>query len=188
MQRSNARTHNQHALQITKRQKREFSIQAPALARHEHRKNHDPRTTLQFGRILVYNLRFAEALRAYRSLIKTKSKTKDLSHIIYNGIGNAHRCMADHDKSNAARYRRALKAYQHTINVAPTRMRGLYWSNLAATYAALKQWDKAIQAAGKSIPLLKNEQKLGIKHGNQIKILQLEIKLWREYKKRTLFT
>ena len=61
---------------------------------------------------------------------------------------------------------------------------GLYWSNLSIVYGRLKMWDKAISTVEKAIKLLKKEEAQGIKHHNQIKILELEKKLYSEYKKR----
>lgn len=83
-------------------------------------------------------------------------------------------------------YKEAVKYYEMAIKTAGNRPCGLYWSNLSLAYAKLKDWDNAIFAIKKAIPLLKKEEKEGIKHGNQIKILQLEKMLYQEYRKRTL--
>jgi len=83
-------------------------------------------------------------------------------------------------------YKEAVRYCKMAIKTAGNRPCGLYWSNLSLAYAKLKDWDNAIFAIKKAIPLLKKEEKEGIKHGNQIKILQLEKMLYQEYRKRTL--
>ena len=176
---------NQRALRAKDKEKRAMLAEALGLAHLSYRKNRNSSTTLQLGRILLHNLKFTAALRLYRSLLKAKNAPA--RHAVYNGIGNAYRYMATYDKSNARQYKLALHFNKKALASAPINTRGIYWSNLAITCANLKQWDDAIKAAKKSIHLLRKEEKQGIKHGNQIKILQLEIALWGEYKKRTLY-
>jgi len=135
------------------------------------------------AQILLRQKKFKEALKSYETGLKLAPK--NVKHFFYNGLGNVSRYIADYNSQALNCYKKAVQFYQQAIKNAD-KNKGLYWSNLSIAYANLKDWDSAIKAIRKAIPLLKIEEKNGIKHGNQIKILKLEERLYQEYKKRTL--
>lgn len=138
------------------------------------------------GRSLLHSLSLQEALSVYKKGLGI-SKLKN-RHVFYNGLGSVYKYMADYSRVNQKLYMESAKIYEAAIKKAPKAALGIYYSNLSTAYAGLKNWQQAIKTSEKAIRLLKmSQQKLKINYGNQIKILKLENKLYREYKKRTLF-
>lgn len=144
----------------------------------------DSRSKLAVARVLLHQKKFKDAMRIYKQGLQ--KATESGKHCFLNGIGNTYRYMADHEKSAAIYYRHSIRAYQSAISLAPKGLKSLYWSNLATTYAELQGWEEAINALLRAIPLLEQEEQRGISHGDQLKILKLELALYREYEKRTL--
>jgi len=136
------------------------------------------------ARVELHRLRPQQALSAYMKGLKSAKKSE--MHFFHNGLGNVSRYIADYDKKRQSDYEKTINFYQKAIKNAPRETVSLYWSNLSAAYAGLKKWNEAQKAAQKALTLLKQEEDRGIKPDNQIKILELEIKLYNEYKKRTL--
>lgn len=137
----------------------------------------------EYARILLHQKQFTKALKAYNKGLKLAPKDK--KHYFYNGLANVNKYIADFHPLTKKYYLKALNLYHKAIETS-SRLNGLYWSNLSCVYAKLNKWDQAIKSAQKAIKLLQKEEKMGIKHGNQIKILELEKKLYKEYKERTL--
>ena len=131
--------------------------------------------TIKKGRSLLHRGKYNQAINLYKKGFEKVNN--DLKYNIYNGLGNCYRCLKEYNK--------AIKYYKKAIKNKPKDAPGgLYWSNISFCYAQFRKWDKAIEAAKKALSLLKKEEATGIKHGNQLKILDLEIKLYKEYKKR----
>ena len=137
-----------------------------------------------YGRALLHAKRFSEASKIYKNCLKLSDRKE--KHIFYNSLGNIFRYKASYDSKVSILYAKSIKFYKLAISAAPEKRKGLYWSNLSISYACIKDWDKAIGAAKKAISILEKEEQEGTNHGNQIKILNLELKLYKEYKKRTL--
>ena len=133
------------------------------------------------ARTHLHSKRFGEAQRVYEMALKISKKEQ--RHRIYNGLANVSRYMADYLPEGEDLQKKAIKRYRLAIKSVPFKNSGLYWSNLSVAYASLRHWDKAIGAAKKAISILKKDD---APHGNQLNILFLEIKLYKEYKKRTL--
>ncbi len=136
------------------------------------------------------NYDLLEETRTYRKKLQKilqdlENAPKGNRHIFYNKLANILLEITDHNSIVEANYKKAIRLYKQAIKECGKNPSGLYWSNLSFAYAKLNDWDHAIKAIRQSIILLKKEEKNGIKHGNQIKILKLEQALYQEYKKRT---
>ncbi len=131
---------------------------------------------------MLHTKKFKKALEIYKKLLKISTNNQKTS--IYNGIGNVFRMLAETSKDSMKYNKKALSYYKKAIN-SNAKYKGLYFSNASYIYGKLKMWDDAIKTSKKAIYLLKKEEKEGIKHGNQIKILELENSLYKEYKKKT---
>lgn len=137
----------------------------------------------EYARILLHQKKFTKALIAYKKGLGLAPQNQ--KHYFYNGLANTHKYMGDFHPLPRKHYLAAANLYRRAIKISKD-FNGLYWANLSYVYAKLNEWDEAIKAVQKAIKLLRKEEKIGIKHGNQIKILELEKKLYKEYKKRTL--
>lgn len=136
----------------------------------------------EYARILLHQKRFTKALKAYKKGLEVAPKDK--KHYFYNGLANVNKYIADFHPLTKKYYLKAVNLYHKAIETS--HLNSLYWSNLSHVYARLNKWDEAIKSIQKAIKLLRKEEKMGIKHGNQIKILELERELYKEYRKRTL--
>jgi hypothetical protein len=167
------------------RKRRELLERSLSLARKALRYRENAEAYRQIARVFLHRRALKQSLAKYKSglqIVKMKEK-----HLFYNGIGNVYRCMADFQRESRILYKDSVDIYKKAISLAPKEIRGLYYSNLAASYAGLREWDSAIRAGKKALNLLQQEEERhGIDHGNQLKLLKLEVDLWREYKKRNL--
>ncbi|HWA64307.1 MAG TPA: hypothetical protein VG866_00390 [Candidatus Paceibacterota bacterium] len=136
-------------------------------------------TLLDKGRFYLHARRFSQALSVYKKALSIASKEQ--KHRVLNGMGNIYRSSGTHDLK---KLRQSVNLYHKAIKDSSSLYHGLYFSNLSASLAALDKWGEAIETAKKAIELLRRDEKKGIPHGNQIKILELEVGLYREHEKR----
>lgn len=130
------------------------------------------------ARVALHTNQAKKALRIYKNglrLADAKSK-----HYFLNGIANCYRYMAEFNPDDKEYLGAAVDYYKKI----PPKIRGvIYWSNLAITYAGLKEWKKAISSNMMAQKKLLTE---GVDHGNLGRILELEQELYREYSKKTI--
>lgn len=128
--------------------------------------------------VYLHTLEFSKSITLYRRALSVAPASKKFFY--YSSIGNVYRAWASYDTRPDKNYAKSIEYYQKAIRINPNLV--LFWSNLSASYAGLKDWDKAIKAINKALVLLKKEK---IPHGNLKKMLTLEKSLYAENKKRT---
>lgn len=135
------------------------------------------------SRIYLHQKNFSIAIKF--SLLGLQLANSKNKYIFLNSLGNIYRYLGDWNKEKKSNYKKSINYYLKAIKSNPyPQIATLYWSNLSRTYAGLQNWPEAIKSNEKALKLLKKET---IPHGNLKKILELENKLYKEYKKEPCF-